>query len=711
MALAILRLSRTPGGGGPAFDIELGSNGFFQYAIGDESVERDRGFPVLGAPRFTSPVLGPLPEHARGRTRIEIPVRHFDREHRSVQLMSFRTPAREGPAVSDIVKVPIVARAEPDLPPIAFSTRHDMNGPTPPVVHASWAPAVPMRYRAVRPMSSALFLGSLVPVLSGLASKVLPRIGDLLASKGGSASPLSGLIQAVSGLLASKNGKTAGAAPAPVVDNLLKPETVQLITQLLQQLQGAPAAGTAPAGGTAATGGNAGTATPVAAPTPASGAKALSYRARPVPQRYARAADYAHATVAPALLTALPALMPLLEKVLTPETVKAVLEHADPTKVIGAVTDSVKEIGKLGLDFDKQSNEHLRALNPMGVHAPVDELLKGMGFASAMGAGVTREKGEPAYRRLESVTLGFAAASPVMIHGRSRICYRAGQAVAFPLDVTTPRPIADATLTCLVKDPATRKILVRKTFTIPQASSGRLPIRVALSSDDTAKLTAGEEFLVCAYLVWKNKKGARIGTSRTQLVTLVGEYTFDRVEDGTVVPLNDVAKFRPFWHKVWQGSFSKDLFKVELDGRYYFVLEPASDRNAPIVTSTRTVKGGDRLQRTQLKSGMTTGVAILNGLIPQISTGRPLPEPQLAALRASDFVARFHTVARFNAALSGRPDTTAALWMYPEVKLHQVVLLKAAASDADGHVRELVEERVTFPIPVLMHVIGARSRK
>jgi hypothetical protein len=40
-----------------------------------------------------------------------------------------------------------------------------------------------------------------------------------------------------------------------------------------------------------------------------------------------------------------------------------------------------------------------------------------------------------------------------------------------------------------------------------------------------------------------------------------------------------------------------------------------------------------------------------------------------------------------------------------------VVLYKAASTDADSHVRELVEERVRFPIPVSLHVIGARTTR
>lgn len=693
MALALLSPSRVPGPPGTvAFQVDIGTNRFYQFAIGDDTVVKDHGFPLLGEPSYRSPLLGPLPEHARGRTVLEIPVDRFDREHRSIQLTSYRNPERHAPAVSDIVRVPVVSRVAEDLPPIAFSMRHEME--TYPVEHARAAPwryAEPMCYREVPPMSSAMFLSRLGSVIKTVVSKVAPVVSGLL-KKVPEAAPIAGAVAApgvgaVAGGPLGAIGSLLGAKAGEVIQGLLKPDTVKLLTDLLEQLK-QPAVAQQP--------------TPEQ--TQQTTAKALAMN-----RRYVEAAEYSHAAVAPALLAALPALMPLLEKVLTPETIKAVLDTANPTKVIGAVTDSVKEIGKLGLDFDKQSNEHLRALNPMGVHAPVDDLLKGMGLAQSFSHGVVREKGEPAYRRVESVVLNFAGASPVAIHGRSRVCYRHGEEIAFALDVTTPRTIGEATVTVLVKDPETRKIITRKAFAVQAVSTGRLPKRIALGAAETKAMKAGEEYLVCVYLTWKNSKGKVIGTSRTQMITLIGEYVFDRVEDGQVVPLNDVAKHRPFWHKVWQGTFAKDAFKYDFEGKYYYVLEPDRTANAPIETVVAFQKGESQVRKGRLKSGFTCSLGSLNALVPQISNGKPLTESQLSALSSSDFVSRFNTAARFSAALSGKAGVSAAIWIYPEVKLHEVVLFKAASTDADSHVRELTEEKVRFPIPVSIHVIGART--
>ncbi|MCC6318282.1 MAG: hypothetical protein IT361_11390 [Gemmatimonadaceae bacterium] len=673
MALAILRPARVPGPSGAlAFDLELGSNRYHQFVIGGAGISRASGFPQLDEPSYTSALFGPLPESSFGRTTLLVPRERFDRDHRNLQVTSFRTRAREGPAWSDIVRVSVAGPVRDDLPLPAFGVSMAMDTYSDATSYgapAPWQRAEPMAYREVPAFSNAMLFGSLIPVIGKLAAKVLPAIVNVGKVAGGGAAPdIGGLVSQIIG------GARGVVAAPPGIETLVKPETLQLIAQLLEQLR-----------------------SPQPANAPAQ-AKAL-----------ALGDGYSHAAVAPALLAALPALMPLLEKVANPETIKAILEHTDPSKIIGAVTNGVKEIGNLGLEHNKQENEHLRALNPMGVHAPVDDLLKGLGFASSLEPGVSKEKGEPRYRRIESVTLTFAGASPVMIHGRTRVCYRLGEEIAFPFDVQTPRPVTGARITLQVKHVATRAILARRTVEVPSVTSGRLAARAALTKEDTARLRAGEEYLICAWLTWKTKKGSIVGTSRMQLITLVGEYIFDRVEDGKVIPLNDVAKHRPFWHKVWQGAFDPTHFRVDLEGKYFYVLDPKKDANAPIATSTKFEAGEGKVKRGRLRSGMTASLAALNALIPLVSTGKALGEAQLKALAGSDFVSRFHTAARFHGSLKGKAGVSATLWVYPEVKLHEVVLLKAASTDADAHVRELVEERVFFPVPVSIHVIGTRT--
>ena len=52
-----------------------------------------------------------------------------------------------------------------------------------------------------------------------------------------------------------------------------------------------------------------------------------------------------------------------------------------------------------------------------------------------------------------------------------------------------------------------------------------------------------------------------------------------------------------------------------------------------------------------------------------------------------------------------------ALWIYPEMRLQPIVLLRAGAPDANGLVTEMTEETVHFPIPALAHFVGVTTEK
>ena len=663
MALAVVRFSGAEDEGGLRFDVELGRNRFYGYSIGDGEVDRTRGFPVLANRSFTSPLYGPIAEHPVGRTSMVVPAGQFDKEHRYLQLTSFRTGKLVGPAISEIVRVPVGTTRGTDFPALDFGMGAMM--PTT-AYRAPQRATVAFTYREAPQYSEAQFFAALMPILQNILPKVLPVVEKLLPAVGG----LFG------------GGAPAGGAPAPgVLQTLAQPDTMKLIQQLLEQI----------------------------ATMQKSGSKSLGMSGPGMPARYAEAKVAPLVALAPMLMQALPALMPMLEKVLSPEMVKTVLDNLGPAKMIGAVTDSVKEIGKLGLDFDKQSNEHLRALNPMGVHGAVDGLLAGMSLQRS--AGDPREVDPaPLYRRVESVTVNFADITPVMIHGRTRVCYRHGADLGFPLVVETTREITDARVVVMVKDAVTRKLIAQERVKLPSVTSGRLAVTPVVPASRLGALVPNEDYLVCAYLLWRNKAKKVIGTSRSQLATIVGEYTFDRVEESTtLLPLNDVEKFRDFWHKAWQGSFTKDLRRTELECKYYYALEPGRPANAAMETVLKEGESRDRVTVARLKSGMIVGLASLNRILPLIAPAPALGEAELAALHAPDFVQRFNQAARFKASFHARPGATAALWIYPEMKLQQVVLLKAARTSGAGHVEDLTEHPVRFPMPALVHTIGART--
>lgn len=656
MALALLR-PRGRDGGQAWFDIELGRNRYYTYAIGDGEADRSGGFAMLLNRKTVSELQGPIPDHPSGRATLAISTSSFDRDNRYLQLASFRTADRKGPAFSEILMVPPEPAAREEEPPaIALGLGATME-------RSTQRQPVPLTLAEAPRLSSAMFLQALLPILQ----RALPVVGNLVPAIGG----------LLGGGAKPDGGGAAAALPSDAIAQLLK-----ILQELLPKAAEADGA---------------------------------------VAQSLAQDDGYARAQVAPLLAAApmLTQLMPLLQQVLTPETVKSLIGAVSPKEVIGAVTDSLKEIGKLGLENNKQLQDWLGKLAPSVDDAGLDRLLEGMSLrqsiplARSLSARATPEKAaaaEPSYRRVRSVVIDFTGAAMTLVRGRMRLCYRAGRALSFPLAVKTPRPIREARLVVLVKDPATREVLVRHRVEIPEVADGPLATTPTLSAESLASLRAGEAFLVCAYLLWRDGRKQRLGTSRSQLITLVGRYGFDRMEDdGALIPLGDVVKHRDYWHKVWQGSFSSDFRRLSLECKYYVAFEPARERQTRMETLTRLEEPVDRRLAGRLRSGFIATPAGLNQLIPLISSHPRLNEDELAALRTPDFQARFHQAARFKAELHGRPGTTAAIWVYPEVRLQRVVLYEATKVGDDGQVREFAEHAIHVPVPGLLHYIGART--
>jgi hypothetical protein len=208
------------------------------------------------------------------------------------------------------------------------------------------------------------------------------------------------------------------------------------------------------------------------------------------------------------------------------------------------------------------------------------------------------------------------------------------------------------------------------------------------------------------------QRGPKRGTALTQLITLVGEYSFDRIDESTpdMVPLGDLSRDRDYWHKVWEQTFaanglSRDRFSCD----YCYVLEGGRSSHARMETKLRLDRDGEtRRHEGQLKAGMILSPDGLNRLLTRLSE-QPLSPEQLAALRTPDFMDRVSQAGRAQVEFKGRQGDSVTLWVYPEVRLQEVVLRKSAQVNEHGHVLEFAEETVRFPIPVLAHFVGTSS--
>ena len=671
MALAIIEFAEE-GRSGPRFRIDIGTNGYYSYAIGGKESSRQNGIEMLLDPVFTSPVLGPLPPSTRGRTVIEVPARQLDKEHRRIQLASFRTKDRVGPAISAVVSVSATRPALDDLPPPALFT--EPRGIAAALTHSAdrepgtkmttRAENVPYSYQRSQVYSSAMFLQA----ITSLLPQLLPAVGPLLG-----------------GLFGGKNG--GGTSQA---ENLLaklgNPETVKLVTDLIKQISSAKALGAT-----------------------------VGYREQGTQQAAAMALtryrhEFSEAKVAPALLAALPALMPIIEKVLNPETMKAIMENVSPAKLVGAVSESVANFAKIGLEGDKQLQEHLERLNPGVKNPELYKLLEGLSTGEARAGSKLR------YKRVDTVKLQLAETTSQTLYGRSRLAYRYGQNLSFPLDVETPKRIGGGVLEISLKESATLRIVYEKQHKIGEIASGPLDMVPTIPWSALSKVRAGDDYMLTLAVCWAGSKGGpKRGTALSQLITLVSEYAFDRVEESApeMVPLKDANRDREFWHRIWDQTFQeRGLTRLRLSCEYCYVLDGERQNNARMETKLRVEKGNETTRTEgQLKSGMILSPDTLNKLVTRISAGAdgPLPEAQLDALRTPDFLDRFNQLAKTQVDFKGRRGESAALWVYPEMKLREVVLKKIGVVNPNGHVQSFEEAVVRFPMPAMVHFVGTGS--
>jgi hypothetical protein len=408
---------------------------------------------------------------------------------------------------------------------------------------------------------------------------------------------------------------------------------------------------------------------------------------------------YSEAQVAPALLAAIPALMPLLRQILSPQTVQSIIQA--PERMTGQIINGITDFARLGLQADQQLQEHLRSLNP-GVDDPaLHQLLASMSMMSAGGQE---------YKRVSSVRLQLESVKTQVVMGREQILYRQGRDLHFPLYVETPRVIANAKLLIQLKQADNLRIVHEKTERLQNVGSGPIDITPVISASVSEKLQPQKDYIVILTLLWRNSRGDMRGTSIQQTIGLMGKFRFDRVEEsGDLIPLLDREAFGDYWHKIWEDAFDSQTRRFDIRSRYYLLLKPEKDRNDRLDSEVRRKREGAR-ETLRLRSGYNYSLYALNHLLTRLAPDQtPLDADVLRALTGDDFIERFNQAARHQGRFRGRSGQTASLWVFPVFKLQTLVLVRSEDIDANGNIGRLAEKRVSFPMPVMLHFTGVKQ--
>ena len=727
MALALISEVR-PDAQGVSVRFDIGKNTYLRWQLGEQETVSRNGLPQLAQVHKRSSLIGPIKPESLGRGEFRIPSTELDRDWRWLQILSYREADGTGPAISAVENIPLSffhrdvsgnsERIRELPPPAGFATGYTqtaasarinmvssetqgvspflteqqrrnlaMNANT--VSQQTTVDNVPFNLRE-RQLSEPMFLQaivgalpSLLPMLGSAVSSFLPalapaigQIGNLIGGRRQTGTQDPGQKTAVSqiGNLADQAIRALG----PSLQQLLTPENIRNIMQLIQAGQNASAA--APA------------TTPARTATPAAPAAAVS-------QSLSR---YSEAQVAPALLAALPALMPLLQQVLSPQTVQSVIQA--PERMTGQVINGIKDFARLGLEADQQLQQHLERLNP-GVDDPLlHQLLASM----SLEMGSSRA---PQYKRVSSVRIHLDELQTQVLFGREQTVYSHAHALQFPISVETPQSISDAQVHLQIKQAKNLRVVYDTREPVGNVDAGPLGLIPRIEASVTQSLDPQKEHIVVLTLLWKNSKGQWRGTSVQHTFLLIQSYRFDRVEEsGELIPLSDRQMYRDYWHQIWETNFDSDTRRVDIQSRYYLTLDTQRTRNARIDSELKSEVQGPR-KRIRLRSGYEYSLYGLNHLMRRLTSEAPsLGDDVLQALDNEDFLERFHQAAQHQAEFKGRPGEHAEYWVYPEFKLQTLVLVKAQDINEHGNVVALGEERVRFPLPAMLHFIGVYTQ-
>ncbi len=783
MALAILN-HMGASGSDDVFEIEIGENRFYRLRVGTEPREDGTWGSALSESVWEGPVEGPIPESRRGRARVRLPSRLFDRETRFVQLVSARDRGGSGQAVSEVreVRARSGARTRSDWggrdfdlsPPardiarIRRDAQAEMRPPGPAGItneqggqamshHRSTyrspsgnarATHMPGAYAmtvlsagnhrpALRrmPVSEAAGIGAIVSAIGSLAPQVIGALQGLGPAVAQLAPTLNAVAPAIGSLLGGMmpglptppappsapsapsappsggtRGAASGAASGAVGDAAMQRMLVDLLRQAIQAMpQTAAAANNAtntPRGTlqTAPAGGGAG-AQPRVARARSIGA-ADRYRARPrrsAPAGMAAGAR-SEAFVAPALLAALPALAPILQNVLNPQTVQAAINA--PNQHMGTIINGIKDFMKLGIQSHEQDLSHLRQLTPGHADPELTALLASMSLGLQQAG---RE--EPRYKRVGAVKLAVTEGPAIDVQGVELAGYRIGSDWGIELTVDTPRTIPDGQVRIFIKDAETLEILVKGKGPKGDIQAGPLPQPIAIPADALEVLDPGRRYLLCMHVIWKNKSGKPRGTSIQQEVVALGETSFERIElDGEVVALADPVADRAVWHEIWSGPFDRDRKSYDFDLTYRVGVRPGSGGTDRKPTRMRTESEGGPRVKARLLAETTIPLSTLIDLREELMPdGGPISPQAEAVLRSTAFAQRMTLAAKTRLEIRGLAGKTGTIWAYLGVKLGKITLNRVERTDDLGRVQAIGEEELAFPIPVSVTFAGYRT--
>lgn len=680
MALAFIRYDQS-GNNEAVFTADIGTSQFFRYTIGSGK-QAINGMERINEVTYTSPMLKKeLDNPFNSAFEINVPLSHFNRENKYIQLFSYLRSDGTGPAVSTVAVVNEGTSIGDNFWPaltLSQSSINSMNNY--PLESSTRCRAVSFSFRESG-MSRAMITDLLIEAAKVLAPIAVKAITDQAPSTAGNGRSESNILlkvfQAV--IDAVSASPAPPAAPQPGVP---KPNT---------QL-----------------------------PSPTTQSTIYKTLRRPGRQiSYAKIIDGGIITgpAAIGLITTLaPALAPVLGELA--KSAPQLLQSLDPSKLLTIISQEKLQKQKLENDLltallaDANKTflqNQLIFKTPPGISAP------------AVSASLTAQS-----KPKSQIQLRFDARYPLVVHGKEKYVYAVNNPLTLAVHVGTAgnkpapeRPIPKAIIDLTIRSASAPKILLQKAFRLKDVVLNSM-VELPLDSTETSGLPTQTDLIITAVLRWpgKDQKTATSDPAR-HTIWISEQYLFKSTGESIDAPiaLSDMDKFRVFWNKIWEGGAgSTRRWEASLDTRYYTKYAAQADTNARIESRLMPVSPDEStasrtVTHTKLKSGLEISPRELNDLIPRISSYPPLNQGQLKALSSEDLGKIFDQQASARLELKGRKEERGYVWTFPEIQLRTIQLLKVDTIDNAGQVTSVSEENVVFPTLNAIRFIGLKNQE
>jgi hypothetical protein len=642
------------------FNIDTGSNPYYQVKIGKGVLDREGNHWIDGIAHASKLAHNESGGQLFNSSKtIGIPTNQFDRNTPYVQLFSYKSPDGKAPAFSRVLKVPLGL----SLPGRSLSLSTAMN-----TVEFERPRTVPCRTCKEEYSQQA----SIEDLLAGIVKLAAPAVMDAL----------------------KKGGGTGGGADATgMVTNLLK-------TILGAITNPAPAVGSPQAGGS----------------------KPMSLS---VDNRFSRPFifgidDALLATLAGPIIQALPQLMNAANQQ------RLSMKQEDNKLISGIVSDVNKRLLMSQL-ADAQKSATAAGSTPSAEDVKkLIELLSQSQPATPQTAVTKSLSVDPSSLSSKAV-LSFEFAPGVQWQGSPKVLFARNQAIQLnvKLAVAEPAPKSplDRAIIKVVFKDSDHKPLFEKTFK-QKTISANAPLPLAFTADELSKVPANGKVSIVAEMRWLTSRGERKALGSAEVV-FVDKY-FVKEKGSSVsaeVELRDMNRYRAFWNKVWEaptldsttnrGDNKKFNWELDVTAKYTVLLSP--DHQANGLMQTKILKGKTDpdsltdLVQGKMKAGIELSLSELNKLASLFDKGSPLDSEKFRAIATAEFAKANGSELTYPLKLRGKAGARGAVWIIPVFRLFEITLGSPQKPDASGQIVAIGEEKVRFPLPVSVRVIGLKS--